>query len=231
MGHRHSPEEVGRAGRVCACDGGFVAADGESVAVCGKTQEYVIPKPVRFLNGVRNLFFSWFSCEQQIPHPQTTRVRDDKSDFFRSLLENLGVEARRHRGSMAASSPVASAPSTLTVNPSFLRASPSSLRASKSFGATGKRAALFALRFYKAYLSILFAGSCRFQPTCSQYSYEAIERFGVARGAWLTLKRLARCQPLSRKFGYDPVPEAWDKSEALAQDVRHSAATSHEVPT
>jgi putative membrane protein insertion efficiency factor len=90
---------------------------------------------------------------------------------------------------------------------------------------------LFALRFYKAYLSILFAGSCRFQPTCSQYSYEAIERFGVARGAWLTLKRLARCQPLSRKFGYDPVPEAWDKTEALAQDVRHSAATSHEVPT
>jgi uncharacterized protein len=91
--------------------------------------------------------------------------------------------------------------------------------------------ALFALRFYKAYLSILFAGSCRFQPTCSQYSYEAIERFGVARGAWLTLKRLARCQPFSRKFGYDPVPEDGDKSEALAQDVRHSAATSHEVPT
>jgi putative membrane protein insertion efficiency factor len=91
--------------------------------------------------------------------------------------------------------------------------------------------ALFALRFYKAYLSLLFAGNCRFQPTCSQYSHEAIERFGVARGAWLTLKRLARCQPLSRKFGYDPVPEAWDESEALAQDVRHSAATSHEVPT
>src|SRR5260370_1179706 len=55
------------------------------------------------------------------------------------------------------------------------------------------RAALFALRFYKAYLSILFAGSCRFQPTCSRYAYEAIERFGVARGCWLGLKRLLRC--------------------------------------
>jgi putative membrane protein insertion efficiency factor len=108
---------------------------------------------------------------------------------------------------------------------------PSFLRASKSFGATGQRAALFALRFYKAYLSLLFAGNCRFQPTCSQYSYEAIERFGVARGAWLTLRRLARCQPLSRKFGYDPVPENWEESEALAQDVRHSAAASHEVHT
>ena len=71
----------------------------------------------------------------------------------------------------------------------------------------GARAALSALQFYKAYLSLLFAGSCRFQPTCSQYSYEAIERFGVARGSWLTLKRLARCQPFSGKFGYDPVPE------------------------
>ena len=37
-------------------------------------------------SNYRNLLFPWFSCEQQIPHPQTTRVRDDKSDFFRSLL-------------------------------------------------------------------------------------------------------------------------------------------------
>jgi putative membrane protein insertion efficiency factor len=69
------------------------------------------------------------------------------------------------------------------------------------------RAALLSLRFYKAYLSILFAGSCRYDPTCSRYAYEAIERFGVARGVWLGLKRLLRCHPLSRKFGYDPVPE------------------------
>jgi len=73
------------------------------------------------------------------------------------------------------------------------------------------RAALLALRFYKAYLSILFAGSCRFEPTCSRYAYEAIERFGVARGTWLGLKRLLRCQPLSRKSGYDPVPEKWEE--------------------
>ena len=73
------------------------------------------------------------------------------------------------------------------------------------------RVALLALRFYKAYLSILFAGSCRFEPTCSRYAYEAIERFGVVRGIWLGLKRLLRCQPLSRKFGYDPVPEKWEE--------------------
>jgi len=73
------------------------------------------------------------------------------------------------------------------------------------------RVALLALRFYKAYLSILFAGSCRFEPTCSRYAYEAIERFGVARGVWLGLKRLLRCHPFSRKFGYDPVPEKWEE--------------------
>ncbi len=72
------------------------------------------------------------------------------------------------------------------------------------------RVALLALRFYKAYLSVLFAGSCRFEPTCSRYAYEAIERFGVPRGIWLGLQRLLRCHPLSRKFGYDPVPEKWE---------------------
>ena len=71
----------------------------------------------------------------------------------------------------------------------------------------GVRAALFALDCYKAYLSVLFAGSCRFEPSCSRYAYEAIERFGVARGVWLGIKRLLRCHPLSRRFGYDPVPE------------------------
>jgi uncharacterized protein len=71
------------------------------------------------------------------------------------------------------------------------------------------RGALYALRFYKAYLSLLVAGSCRYQPTCSQYTYEAIERFGVWRGSWLGFQRLMRCQPFSRRFGFDPVPEEW----------------------
>lgn len=77
----------------------------------------------------------------------------------------------------------------------------------KKIGArAGVRAALFALRCYKAYLSVLFAGTCRFEPTCSQYAYQAIERFGVLRGVWLGSKRLARCHPFSGKFGFDPVP-------------------------
>ena len=76
------------------------------------------------------------------------------------------------------------------------------------------RIALLTIRFYKTYLSFLFAGNCRFDPTCSQYAYQAIERFGVLRGVWLGLKRLLRCHPLSRKFGYDPVPECWMAHES-----------------
>ncbi len=90
------------------------------------------------------------------------------------------------------------------------------------------RVALLALRFYKTYLSILFAGSCRFEPTCSRYAYEAIERFGVARGFWLGLKRLLRCHPLSRKFGYDPVPEKWEEmpTSSAARKVLKTEAQS-----
>lgn len=66
---------------------------------------------------------------------------------------------------------------------------------------------MMALRIYKVYVSPWFAGSCRYVPTCSVYAYEAIERFGVMRGMWMGTKRLLRCHPLSRKFGYDPVPE------------------------
>ena len=94
---------------------------------------------------------------------------------------------------------------------------------------------LLALRFYQTYLSILFAGNCRFDPSCSQYAYEAIERFGVARGIWLALKRLLRCHPLSRQFGYDPVPDTWDESahtatsRPAATTATHSREILHEV--
>jgi putative membrane protein insertion efficiency factor len=85
------------------------------------------------------------------------------------------------------------------------------------------RVALFALDSYKAYISFWFAGSCKFEPTCSRYMYEAIERFGVLRGVWLGTKRLLRCQPFSRKFGLDPVPEKWEEMTAnVTVEVRSS---------
>jgi hypothetical protein len=94
----------------------------------------------------------------------------------------------------------------------------------------GVRAALFALSCYKAYLSVLFAGTCRFEPTCSRYAYEAIERFGVARGVWLGLKRLLRCHPLSGKFGYDPVPEKWEEMQLDTSATRIAIDRSKDRP-
>jgi putative membrane protein insertion efficiency factor len=48
--------------------------------------------------------------------------------------------------------------------------------------------------------------ACRYQPTCSQYAYEAIQRHGALRGSWLALKRVLRCAPWGGS-GYDPVPD------------------------
>jgi putative membrane protein insertion efficiency factor len=81
------------------------------------------------------------------------------------------------------------------------------------------RTALFALDVYKTYISFWFAGSCRFEPTCSRYMYQAIDRFGVMRGMWLGTRRLLRCQPFSRRFGFDPVPEKWEEMPANAAVV------------
>jgi putative membrane protein insertion efficiency factor len=68
-----------------------------------------------------------------------------------------------------------------------------------------QRLALALLRGYKVLLSPLFAGSCRFLPSCSEYAVEAIRSHGVCYGAWLAAIRLGRCHPLGG-CGVDPVP-------------------------
>ncbi len=63
------------------------------------------------------------------------------------------------------------------------------------------------IRLYRLLISPLLGPSkCRFRPTCSQYAIEAIEEWGIFRGTWLALRRIARCHPWG-DFGYDPVPK------------------------
>ncbi len=64
---------------------------------------------------------------------------------------------------------------------------------------------LVLVRLYRIFLSPQIPSSCRFQPTCSQYGYEAIEKYGLSRGVWLALRRIGRCHPFSQG-GYDPLP-------------------------
>lgn len=69
----------------------------------------------------------------------------------------------------------------------------------------GRRLALLLLRFYKRFLSPLLPPMCRFEPTCSVYTMQAVEKYGVLRGVWLGVKRLGRCHPFN-PGGWDPVP-------------------------
>jgi putative membrane protein insertion efficiency factor len=68
-----------------------------------------------------------------------------------------------------------------------------------------RRLLVLAIRFYQWTLSPLLGPACRFEPSCSHYAAEAIERHGAARGLWLAARRVGRCHPLGSS-GYDPVP-------------------------
>ena len=69
-----------------------------------------------------------------------------------------------------------------------------------------KQLFLCLIRFYRKHISPLTPPSCRFTPTCSQYAYEAINKYGALKGGWLALKRLLRCHPFYKGDYYDPVP-------------------------
>ena len=69
----------------------------------------------------------------------------------------------------------------------------------------GRRAAVAMVRMYQVAVSPVLGPACRYEPNCSQYAVEAIERYGVIRGAWLATRRVVRCNPLGG-FGLDPLP-------------------------
>ena len=91
------------------------------------------------------------------------------------------------------------------------------------------RLSLLFIRVYRVTIGPAFAlmSSCRFEPTCSQYGYEAIERFGWRRGWWLALRRIGRCHPFHHGDHQDPVPQeyaSWRevrrrKRSVLSQDA------------
>jgi putative membrane protein insertion efficiency factor len=68
-----------------------------------------------------------------------------------------------------------------------------------------KRVALMLIRLYQNTISRALPPSCRFTPSCSHYGYEAIEKYGFAKGGYMAVRRVLRCHPF-HPGGYDPVP-------------------------
>jgi uncharacterized protein len=78
-------------------------------------------------------------------------------------------------------------------------------RVAHGIAALPRTALVLLVRAYQVTLSPLLPASCRYYPSCSTYAIEALQRHGALRGGWLTIRRLARCNPF-RPGGYDPVP-------------------------
>ena len=68
-----------------------------------------------------------------------------------------------------------------------------------------KHLVIFLIKVYQRTLSRVLPPSCRFYPSCSEYGVQALQKYGIFKGGWLTVKRIARCHPFN-PGGYDPVP-------------------------
>ena len=68
--------------------------------------------------------------------------------------------------------------------------------------------AVYIIKFYKLLISPLLPASCRYYPTCSVYSIQAIRKFGIIKGGYLAVKRILSCNPFGG-YGFDPVPETF----------------------
>lgn len=92
-----------------------------------------------------------------------------------------------------------------------------------------KRVLQAMLSGYKRWISPLLPQSCRFVPTCSEYTAEAIERHGVTAGVMLACGRLLRCHPFARA-GHDPVPQVWNYKTVIRRKLgREEFASGHDL--
>ena len=90
-----------------------------------------------------------------------------------------------------------------------------------------KKTILSILKFYMKFISPLTGPSCRFYPTCSDYGYQAIEKFGVAKGTYLAVRRILCCHPW-HPGGFDPIPAC--DSDSRGGDMLHPQGGFDPIP-
>jgi putative membrane protein insertion efficiency factor len=78
---------------------------------------------------------------------------------------------------------------------------------------------IFLIRIYQNTLGIIFPPSCRYYPSCSEFSIQALQSFGILKGSWLSFKRILKCNPFSAG-GYDPVSRHNLKKVGLPEEKR-----------
>ena len=74
-----------------------------------------------------------------------------------------------------------------------------------------KKILILLIRFYQKFISPMFPAKCRFYPTCSQYTLEAVKEHGAIKGTYLGIRRILKCHPF-HEGGYDPVPKKENKN-------------------
>ncbi len=94
-----------------------------------------------------------------------------------------------------------------------------------------RRLAQWPIRLYRWGVSPFLGANCRFQPSCSAYAMQAIDRHGVVRGGLLAAGRILRCHPFSRACRHDPVPESFAWGHLIGYNHLHSGQAAKQDKT